>query len=104
MGTETVPFCSTSTGSPVSRLSWQVPGSPGNIHAGTALFRNGSLKDSEISWLRAVTSSNPAPKSPGEIQLAKANTQRLSGLPPSVKYVWKPSVQQPPIPPDLLNE
>src|SRR6266571_3789957 len=55
----------TSTGSPVSRLSWQVPGSVGNCHAGTRLLTNGSLSASEISWLSAVTSWNPL-KTPDE--------------------------------------
>src|SRR3954447_8091087 len=97
-------FESTSTGSPVSRLSWQVPGSLGNCHAGTWLSTNGSLSDSEISWLSAVTSWNPV-KTPGEIQLAKANIQRDSfGTPESVKNVWNPRVQQAPTPPSGLRE
>src|SRR6185437_12900483 len=97
-------FESTSTGSPVSRLSWQVPGSVGNCHAGTWLSTKGSLSDSEISWLRAVTSWNPL-KTPGEIQLAKANIQRDSfGTAELVKKVWKPRVQQAPTPPVVFRE
>src|SRR5438270_1549900 len=97
-------FVSTSTGSPVSRLSWQVPGSVGNCHAGTWLLTEGSLSDSEISWLSAVTSWKPV-KTPGEIQLAKANIHRDSfGTPESVRNVWNPRVQQLPMPPSALRE
>src|SRR5579859_891528 len=93
----------TSTGSPVSRLSWQVPGSLGYCQAGTRLLTNGSLIASEISWLSAVTSWKPL-KTPGEIQLAKAKTQRDSVGAASVKNVWKPSTQQSPTPPALFSE
>lgn len=40
------------------------------------LLTNGSFNVSEISWERAVTSAKPAPKSPGEIQLAYLNNHR----------------------------
>src|SRR6476646_9644442 len=94
----------TSTGSPVSRSSWHLPGCVGYCHAGTRLSTNGSLSDSEISWLSAVTSWNPL-KTPGETQLANANSQRDSfGAAPSVKKVWKPKTQQSPTPPELLVE
>src|SRR6476646_1904946 len=94
----------TSTGSPVSRSFWHLLGCVGYCHAGTRLSTNGSLSDSEISWLSAVTSWNPL-KTPGEIQLANANTQRDSfGAPESVKNVWKPKTQQLPTPPSALRE
>src|ERR1700737_2950785 len=70
-------FESTSTGSPVSRLFWHVLDWLGYCQAGTRLSTNGSLRDSEISWLSAVTSWNPL-NTPGEVQLAKAKIQRDS--------------------------
>src|SRR6185312_2829796 len=98
-------FASTSTGSPVSRSSWHVPGSPGNCQAGTRLLTKGSLKASDTSWLRAVMSWKPPLNTPGEIQLAKAKIQRDSlGLPLFVKNVWKPSTQHAPMPPVLFTE
>src|SRR5262245_38787300 len=89
----------TSIGSPSSRLAWQtlaVGGSPGNCQFGVELLTKGLANDSASSWLSAVTSSNPAPKRPGEIQLAYWVTQRCSGNPLSRKNVWKPKVQHPP--------
>src|SRR5262249_2782324 len=59
-------------------------------------LRKGWAYDSARSWLNAVTSWNPPPKMPGEIQLAYWVIQRSSGNPPSRKKVWKPRVQQPP--------
>src|SRR5215472_18643993 len=89
----TVSLARTSTGSPVSRLDWQLL-STGNCQLGVRLVNNGSLKDSEISWERAVTSTNP-PMTPGEVQLANAKTQMFSGVVVgSKKKVWKPMMQQ----------
>src|ERR1700757_2060178 len=90
----------TSIGSPSSRLFWHTfepAGCPGNCQFGAALSRKGLAKDSAISCESAVTSWNPAPKSPGEIQLAYRVTQRGCGTEEgSKKKVWKPSVQHPP--------
>src|SRR6478672_26921 len=89
----------TSIGSPSSRLAWQtleLAGSPGNCQFGVGLLTNGSPIASAVSCESAVTSSNPAPKSPGEIQLANWVTQRDCGNTPSRKNVWKPRTQHPP--------
>jgi hypothetical protein len=78
----TVAVGNTSTGSPVSRFPWQtfeVGGWPGNCQRGTAVFPKGSLRASEVSCESAVTSWNPAPNNPGEMQLEKAKIHRRRG-------------------------
>src|SRR5215469_3816245 len=95
-----VAFANTSMGSPSSRLFWQAcefAGCPGNCQLGVMLSRNGSPKISAVSCERAVTSWNPPPKMPGEIQLAYWVTQRDCGMVPDwKKKVWNPSTQHPP--------
>src|SRR5690242_234578 len=94
-----VALATTSIGSPSSRLFWQtfaVAGTPGNCHLGVGLLTKGLPNDSASSWLSAVTSWNPPPKTPGEIQLAYWVIHLDSGNAPSRKYVWKPRTQHPP--------
>src|SRR5215470_2645122 len=85
-----VAFGRTSIGSPSSRFAWhtlEVAGWPGNCQFGAGLLTKGFANASVVSCDSAVTSWNPAPKSPGEIQLAYWVTQRDSGKTPSRKYV-----------------
>src|SRR5262249_25090549 len=88
--TVAVALARTSIGSPSSRFAWhtlEVAGTPGNCQFGAGLLTKGFPNASLVSCDSAVTSSNPAPKSPGEIQLAYWVTQRDSGKTSSLKYV-----------------